>query len=439
MNIVILGAGDLGSYLAKALSEEQHIVTLIDRNEGALSRFSSSADIATVCNAHTNWNVLTEIPNREQSIFIGMTGHDETNLIGSDIAKNLDFAKTIVRVSQRTFIDQFRLDYASLFRVDHFIAPELIVANKLLRKILHPSSVSTELFNNGEIQMLIITIPHNTKSTDYPSGVSLCLINRKGKLIFPWKNADLQPGDEVTFIGKRDSIDKVPAFFDAARDKVKSVFLCGGKYIARELCPLLEEHSIHVKIIESDSYHCKQLSKALPKATILNHNETDYDFYLEERVSKSDVFISATEKTEKNILAASLAQEAGVNNVFCLTNDRSYFHLLNRLDISHVLSSRMSVGSYILSILYGSSIVQVVSLYDNQAKMVQMHIPENCRLIGKTASQLSDMLPKDCVLTLSATQNKTYLPTHEHILAADDTVFFIATPANMTQLEKLFV
>ena len=78
-----------------------------------------------------------------------MASHDESNLIGSDIAKSLGFAKTIVRVSQRTFIDQFRLDYASLFRTDHLVAPELIVANKLLRKILHPSSVSTELFNNG--------------------------------------------------------------------------------------------------------------------------------------------------------------------------------------------------------------------------------------------------------------------------------------------------
>ena len=261
--------------------------------------------------------------------------------------------------------------------------------------------------------MLILTIPHSTKATNYPPNVSICLINREGELIFPWKKSDLKPGDEVTFIGKREAIDKVPAFFGAAREKIKSVFLCGGKYIARELCPLLEEHGIHVKLVESDGYHCKQLSKALPKATILHHDETDYDFYLEERASKSDVFIAATEKTEKNILAASLAQEAGVSNVFCLTNDRSYFHLLNRLDIS---PRPLDTHGALLATSSPSSTeppsCKLVSLYDNQAKMVQMHIHENCHLIGKTAAQLSEMLPKDCIITLSATQNDVYLPNH---------------------------
>lgn len=438
MNIVILGAGELGSHLAKALSEEQHNVTLIDKDQDALSRFSQSADVGTLCNAKTNWETLNELPDKSSTIFIGMTSNDDTNLIGSDVAKELGYPKTIVRVSQKTYLDQFSLNYAELFRTDHFIAPELIVAKKLLRKILHPYSVTNEIFNNGDIQLLIVRIPPDAKNLQLPPNVSLCLIHRDGKTLIVDQNAEIKPGDEVGFLGYRQAIDQVPEHFSKDSKKIGSVFLCGGRYIARELCPLLLDRNIHVKVIESDETICKELSKELPNMTILNHDETDYEFYLEEQVHLSDIFIGGTEKTEKNILAASLAQEAGVENVFCVTHDRTYFHLLHRLNISHALSRRMTIANYVLSILYSGNIIQAVSLYENQAKVVQVRIPEGSRFIGKTTDEIRNDLPKDMHIALSISGAETFLPHDSHQLVEGDCLFIATSQSNMAQLEKAF-
>jgi len=48
MNIVILGAGNLGSYVAAILTGEEHNVTLIDQDSKTLEKISREIDIATI-------------------------------------------------------------------------------------------------------------------------------------------------------------------------------------------------------------------------------------------------------------------------------------------------------------------------------------------------------------------------------------------------------
>ena len=45
MKIIIAGAGDVGSHLAKLLSSESHDIYLIDNNEERLNAVSSQIDV----------------------------------------------------------------------------------------------------------------------------------------------------------------------------------------------------------------------------------------------------------------------------------------------------------------------------------------------------------------------------------------------------------
>ena len=48
MKIIIEGAGQVGSHLAKMLSHEGGDITVIDDNEARLQRLSATADVVTV-------------------------------------------------------------------------------------------------------------------------------------------------------------------------------------------------------------------------------------------------------------------------------------------------------------------------------------------------------------------------------------------------------
>ncbi len=47
MNIVIIGAGETGGYVAGLLSNDQHNVIVVDHDKKKLERLAQSADIAT--------------------------------------------------------------------------------------------------------------------------------------------------------------------------------------------------------------------------------------------------------------------------------------------------------------------------------------------------------------------------------------------------------
>ena len=136
MSIVIVGAGSIGTHLANVLAKEGKNVILIDEDGSALDRFAKSADVATICGCGCNWKLLSEIAEQGPSLFLALTSHDETNLAACTIAKNLGYPTTLARIAKSYLLDHTRMDFGRLFYIDHFIAPDLIVARDLYSSAL---------------------------------------------------------------------------------------------------------------------------------------------------------------------------------------------------------------------------------------------------------------------------------------------------------------
>ena len=115
MNVVILGAGKIGSYVAKTLSEEGVNVILIDRDPEALERVSRESEVATIHASAPNWSLFEDLIERKPDLFFAATGNDETNLVSCSIAKNLGFPKTVARVQAREYLNPVHLDFGRLF------------------------------------------------------------------------------------------------------------------------------------------------------------------------------------------------------------------------------------------------------------------------------------------------------------------------------------
>ena len=88
MNIVILGAGAVGSHLAKMLRGEGNEISIIDNDEGRLSALSSSVDIRTVQGSPSSTRILTEAGVEKADLFIAVypASMQETNIVGALLA-----------------------------------------------------------------------------------------------------------------------------------------------------------------------------------------------------------------------------------------------------------------------------------------------------------------------------------------------------------------
>lgn len=450
MNIVILGAGNIGSYLASVLSEEGHDVIVIDKDYKALERIGMAADIATRVGSGTDWRVLDEIRDFAPDFFIAVSSDDETNLAACAVAKNLGYPKTIARVRGRAFLDNSRLDFQKLFFVDHILGTERIIAEDICKCILNPGNLAVENFAHGAVQMRTIVIPENYVD----SGKSLAqvhlnddlligLIRRKIEgekrtIIFPKGQDLLLPGDEATVVGKSAVMDDLHRIFGIAKKPVSSAVLIGGSGVAMHLVGSLLEHKIRVKIIEQDETKCQQLARLFPSAIILNHDGTDLHLLKEERVDMSDIFIACTHSHEKNILAAILGKQAGCREVIALVSDESVIPLLQRLEISYALSERESITRRIQLILHDEIFISWASLYDNQANIMEVRISPHSNLVGMPISDLSASLPKNLLIAMIKNQNGIIIPKGSNVLRPGDTAIVICGPESIEEMEKIF-
>lgn len=449
MNIVILGAGSIGSYLAKILSQEEHNVVVIDHDPKALETLARSADIAVRLGSGTNWRLLEELTEFSPDLFIAMSNDDETNLVACSIAKNLGYLKTIARIRQSAFLDHARLDFEKLFYVNHILCTEVIVAHDLFKCIINPGNLAVENFAHGAVQMRTVVIPDNYDKIGRPlSQVNLSnhlligLIKRKiagekESIIFPRGQDLLLPGDEATLIGETKVMHHLHEVFGVPKKTVNSVVLVGASGVSIHLCYLLKEQGISVKVIDQDEQKCQKFAKLFPSLTILNHDGTDFEFLKEERIENCDVFVACTHSHETNILAAALAKQAGCEEVVSLVSETSFAPLLKGLGISYTLSEQASIARQIHSILHDGAVVSVASLYDNQAKIMEVKISSDSEIVGSPISDLSSSLPQNFLIAMIENRSGVTIPKGNNVLTPGDTAIVICSPESIQDVEKM--
>ena len=60
MNIIICGAGQVGTHAAEALAQDDHQITVIDEDASRLRAIADTMDVATFCGNCTEAEVLSE-------------------------------------------------------------------------------------------------------------------------------------------------------------------------------------------------------------------------------------------------------------------------------------------------------------------------------------------------------------------------------------------
>lgn len=449
MNVVIVGAGDMGRYIAGMLSKEQHNVVLIDINARKLEIASSTIDLAVRLGSGSDWQLLDELLDLSPHVLVALTGDDEENLVACSIAKHLGYPRTVARVRDSRFLNSSRLDFSNVFSVDYFISPELLVASDIVKYMISPGSVAIEHFVHGAVQLRTMVIPAKWKKGErplrelgLPQDIMVGLIRRADKLgfrvIFPHGEDFLLPGDEVTFIGESEAISELHRFFGIPQRIIKSVVIVGGSLTAINLAKLLVQREIDVRIIDKDYDKCVFLSEKLPQCAILHHNATDLEFFNAEKIGNADLLISCTRDDETNVLTACLGKEAGCNEAVAILTNLSYLPLVGRLGINYAVSPRICAANHILSQIFSETVTSLISLYDNQAEIMEINVSMDSEIVGIPLSELGSFLPQDFLIAVIQNRGRVMIANGNRIISPGDTVIVITSPKHVADIQKLF-
>lgn len=457
MNIVIIGAGELGRYIATLLSKEEHNIILIDKDPAKIESVAQTIDVAVRCGHGTDWQLLDELFELSPDLLIAVTNDDETNLVACSIAKNLGYPHTIARVHNNIYLNRTRLDFGRIFDVDYFIGPELLVANEILKYLMSPGSVMVENFAHGAVQLRTLRVPEKWRKSDLPlsklqlpPGIMIGLIERETKekqggiptgkreVLFPHGNDVLYPNDEVTFIGETNAISEIHQYFGVSYKPIKSVVVLGGTPTAVNLAKLLETRNVTVTIIEKDYDVCCYLSDSLPHCIIVNQDGTDIEFLRSEKVGKNDIFVACTNSDETNVMSAILSKEVGCETAVVSLNNTSYAPFAAQLGINHTVSPRICAANHILSQILSGTVRSLVSLYENKAEIIEINVSMESSIVGIPLSELGPLLPSDFLIAMIQNRGRIMIANGNRIISAGDTVIIITDPKHVNELEQIF-
>lgn len=454
MNIVIIGAGDIGLHLATIFSSVEYGIVLIDKDPHKLEMAARDLDVVTRLGSGTDWELLEELMEISPDMLIALTDDDETNLVACTLAKNLGYPQTIARIRAGKYFLQSRLHIERLFSIDYLISPEKLTAEAIANMILVPEATSAESFSHGAVQMRTLKVPpywdkgavplKERAHLNLPEQCMCALIKRKNEpsgrdqIIFPHGLDSIQPLDEVTLIGETKAMQEVHKVFGYPTEKTKSVVIMGGSLIGLNLALKLQEVGIKPLIIEKDENKAALFSRLLPDCTVIRHDGTDYRFLQTEKICDTDVFVACTRSDEANFLSASAAKDLGAHHVIVSLSDINYIPLLNRLGISQSASPRIHAANRIFSIAREKKVASMISMYETRAEIMEVKVSMESKIAGIPIKHLGPELPKDFLIAVIQNRGRVFIADGSRILSPGDTVIVISTPKHMKDIKKLF-
>lgn len=451
MNIIILGAGQVGGTLAEHLAREENDITLVDINAERLKDLQSRFDIRTITGSAAYPNILREAGGEIADMLIAVTSSDEVNLVACQIAYQLFKTPTkIARIRAQQYLNQQALLFDSgIFSVDVAISPEQLVTDSIKRLIEFPGALQVLDFAEGKVQLVAIRpyfggplVGKNLQAVHeyFPDlQAKVAAIYRGNRSIPLSDDTFIEIGDEVFFIAAHHHIREVMAALRRLDNPYKRIIIAGGGNIGFRLAKALEHH-YQVKLIEHSSARTQYLAEELHKTTVLLGDASDRELLLSENIDATDVFCALTNDEEMNIMSSMQAKRLGVRHVMALITRTAYVDLIEGGDIDTAISPQhVTIGS-ILAYIRRGDIVSVHSLRRGAAEAIEIIAhgdEETSKVIGRKIKDIK--LPKEINIGAIVRGNQVIIPDEETMIASlDHIILFLVDKRYLEEVEYLF-
>ncbi|WP_028487367.1 Trk system potassium transporter TrkA [Thiomicrorhabdus chilensis] len=456
MNIVILGAGQVGSSLAELLANENNDVTVVDLDSASLQRLQDRLDIRTVCGHASHPDVLEQADLEEADMLIAATQNDETNILACQIAHILYKTNTkIARVRSGSYLDHpeiFSRNYTSeALPIDVLISPETLVTNYILQLIEYPGSLQVIDFAEGKVRLIAVRAFKGSLLVDkriselknyLPKEVKtrIVAIYRKDEVVMPNGNATIKAEDEVFFLAEPKHIPAIVEELRRHKERPsRNIMIAGGGNIGFNLAKELEK-AHQVKLIDHNIQQARQVAEILDHTIIIHGDVADKDLLLEENIDEIDLFVAVTNSDEANIISGMLAKKLGVRRVIALVNNQSYIELIQLNSIDVAISADQITTSKLLHYMRQGDTVQAATLRRGAAETMEViaHGSENSsEVIGKRIGEIQ--WPKDLTVGCIIREDQVLIAHRDlEIEAQDHVILFLTDPNCAEEVAKLF-
>ncbi|MDG2219289.1 MAG: Trk system potassium transporter TrkA, partial [Acidimicrobiales bacterium] len=414
MHVVVIGAGEVGSYIADRLSREGHDVGVIDIDREKVRRIGDDTDALTVCGSGTNPDTLRKAGVENADLLVAVTANDEVNLIASMLAKSIGVKQSIVRIEAAELRGEAGEEVRNACGADLIIDPDAETAQEVLELLDFQGADEVARMVGGEVVVIGARLPAHAPLVGRTLGeiaeefepdwdFMVAAIGRGDETIIPRKDACLEADDHVRVVAKRRARRLVIELLGLDKGETRRVLLLGGGRTAELLAHGLADRGVQVEIVERDPARARELAEALDDVRVHKGEITDDKLLVEIEIGRFGMVAALTGEDDANILACLFAKSAGARETIATVHRLELLKILRSAGVDVALSPRTATANGVLRFVRGG-VAAVATFLHGDVEVLELEVQPGSPADGELVRDLG--LPKDALIAASVRDGK---------------------------------
>lgn len=444
MKIVIGGAGEVGSHLAKLLSREDQDIILIDADPAKLAPLDANYNLMTLAGNPASFQTLRDADVSHCDLFIAVTPFETDNVTACAIAKSLGAKKTVARIDNYEYMRAENRPFLSKFGVNDTIYPEYLAALEIKTALQHTWSRQWFELHDGQLILLAVKIRANAtiagmKLRDVTfahHNFHVSAIKRRHETVIPRGEDVIRENDILYFTTTPDHVTELRDLCGKTQTRVKKIMVMGGGKITARLTHMLGK-DYKIKIIDNDHDRCRKLPERCPNADIICADARDNEVLVEEGIGEVDAFVALSDSSETNILACLTAKEFGVAKTVAEVENLQFISEAEGLNIGTVINKKLLASSKIFQLLIDADTESSKCMALADAEVAEFEVHNGARITRSMVKDLS--LPHGMTMAGMIRDGKGELISGTTVLKPGDHVLVFSLSGLLHRIEKLFI
>lgn len=453
MKIIIAGAGEVGTHLAKKFSFAENEITVIDTHIERLNYLSSLSDINIVPGSPSSIGVLKKAGIASADLFIAVypSESQDVNIIAAILAKKLGAKVVTARINDE---ENLNFENKTLFTemgIDKLFYPEKDASKEIINLLTRTAATNSIDFANGKLQIAEFKIDEDSPIIDMSlqefsqfatireEQFRVISITRDNKTIIPKFDSRFRNHDQIFIISKREGIDSLMRTLGKSEMTIRKVMIIGGSHIAemvaRELVKKNDDWEI--KIIEKDRNRCMEIAENLPdKVMVINGDGRDSECLLEAGIDSFDAFVALTGSSETNILSCVAAKKSGVGRTIAQVENIEYITLADDMGVDAIINKKLITAGLMYRFTLSDKTKLVKYMSNTNAEILEYKVAPGSRITKGPLKSID--FPKDAIIGGVIRTSEAFIAIGDTTIQAYDRVVVFALPASVREVDKWF-
>ena len=450
MKIVIEGAGEVGSHLAKMLSTEANEITVIDVDEARLSKLALTADVVTLNGSPSSIRTLREAGVDKADLFISVNPFtsQDVNVVSALLAKKLGCPKVCARIDDESYLSYENKYLFTEMGIDMMFYPEKIAAGEIIDLLKRTASTESMDFARGKLQMAVFKLEEDSplldmKLAEFTAAVSddaqfrVVAVSRGTGTLMPRPDMRFKYHDLVFVITRREGLETIMSFLGKSNIEVGKLMILGASRIGGMVAKSMSKQLESIKVIDMDRSRCLELSERTgDNVVVVQGDGRNSDFLLEENIRDYDAFVAVTGSDEVNILACVVAHKFGVQRTIAQVENLEYVKLAEDMGVDAVINKKLVTAGRIFKMTLSNKVRFIKYMHGTDAEVLEYIVAPGSRI---TRAPLKDLqFPQNAVIGGVIRGNDSFIAVGDTCIEAYDRVAVFALPSAVKEVDRFF-